>query len=427
MPLRIRGSLDEADLLFLPWSTPLEQWPKEHIVALPRGISRHVVRFIQIGDSVFAIKEINDELAVHEYRQLKRLRKAGIPCVKGVGVVQGRHDADGEALDSMLITKHLAYSLPYRAVFSSHPRHDSVNRLLDALVVLLVRLHLVNFAWKDCSLSNTLFRRDAGDFAAYLVDAETGEMHESLSAGMRWYDVDTATSNIAGELMDLQAGGKLPVDFDPVETALTLPDRYAGLWALLTQPIELQVGDRGPLVERIGQLNDLGFDVGELDVSETAEGQRVRVRPRVVDAGHHTNRLMRLTGLDVGENQARRLLNDLDAYVATRIGSRPSKRDEQVCAHRWLTEVYEVVVGSIPEDLTGKLEPAEVFHEVLEHRWLVSKDMGHDIGLEAAVASYIENHLTAKPVEQAVLGSKTGRDSDETQEIRLTLRDQDRD
>ena len=95
-------------------------------------------------------------------------------------------------------------------------------RLLDSLAELFVRLHLAGFYWGDCSLSNTLFRRDAGALAAYLVDAETGELHERLSPGQRDYDITIATENIAGELFDLQASGNFAEDVDPVETAMAL-------------------------------------------------------------------------------------------------------------------------------------------------------------------------------------------------------------
>lgn len=45
------------------------------------------------------------------------------------------------------------------------------DHLLDAISGLLVQLHLAGTFWGDCSLSNTLFRRDAGALQAYLVDA----------------------------------------------------------------------------------------------------------------------------------------------------------------------------------------------------------------------------------------------------------------
>ena len=422
MPLKITGSLDGKDLVFLPWSTPLEEWSQDYVVALPRGISRHVVRFTRIGNKVFAVKEISAQLAEHEYETLGRLRKLGVPCAKAASVVSGRVDAQGEPLESVLITRHLPFSLPYRALFSGVLREDTVTRLVDALVLLLVRLHLVGFVWKDCSLSNTLFRRDAGDFAAYLVDAETGELQDRISDGMRWYDIDTATTNIAGELMDLQAGGKLPEHLDPVEVALELPGKYENLWDLLNRLVSVTRDDRHSLESHIRRLNELGFDIGELEVEGNTAGSKVKVRAKVVDADHHSRRLMRLTGLDVGENQARRLLNDMDTYrAAQKSAGAISARDEQVCAHRWLTEVFEPVVEAVPDELVGKLEPAELYHEVLEHRWFLSERLGYDAGLEATLLSYIDEVLRSKPDEQAVLGSRSGRVSDETQEIRLVF------
>ena len=103
------------------------------------------------------------------------MQRLHVPSVQPVGILEGREDVGGEPLEPVLVTQHLEFSLPYRALFSSTLRPDTAARLLDALAVLLVRLHLAGFFWGDCSLSNTLFRRDAGSFAAYLVDAETTE------------------------------------------------------------------------------------------------------------------------------------------------------------------------------------------------------------------------------------------------------------
>ena len=174
---------DPTDLLTLPWSTPLEEWPRERLVSLPRGISRHVVRFARIGGIVYAIKEIYQDLAEHEYEVLRTLAKTGVPVVQAIGVVANRVTPDGEPLDAALVTKHLRFSLPYRALFSRRLDPDLEPKLLDALAELLVKLHLAGFAWGDCSLSNTLFRRDAGALAAYLVDAETGELRRCAVPG----------------------------------------------------------------------------------------------------------------------------------------------------------------------------------------------------------------------------------------------------
>ena len=207
MALEITSARPDPALFDLPWSTPLEDWPESHLAALPRGISRHIVRFVKLSGGVLAVKEIKADIAAREFGMLRSLVRMDLPCVTPVGVVTGRIGTDGEPLDACLITRHLQFSLPYRALYSQALRPDTAARLVDALAVLLVKLHLDGFWWGDVSLSNTLFRRDAGAFAAYLVDAETGEMHARLSDGQRAHDLEIARVNIAGELMDLQAGG----------------------------------------------------------------------------------------------------------------------------------------------------------------------------------------------------------------------------
>jgi hypothetical protein len=412
--LRITGSPDEPELLFLPWQTPLESWPADQLVALPRGISRHVVRFVRVNGVVYAIKEVGEALAQHEYGMLRRLDRLQVPCVEAVGVVTDRETPDGEELEAALITKHLQFSLPYRALFSKTLRPDTANRLLDALSLLLVRLHLVGFAWRDCSLSNTLFRRDAGAFAAYLVDAETGELRERLSDGQRGHDIEVAHINIFGELLDLQAGDMLHESIDPAFTAEAIVRRYHRLWDELQSAVVINTGERYRVDEKVRRLNDLGFDIEEFEVVREPDGSHVRVQPKVVDAGHHSRRLLRLTGLDVQENQARRLLNDLDAYRSS-MGF--ADTDQEIAAHRWLTDVFEPVVRQVPRELRGKLEPAEVFHEVLEHRWFLSEREGRDVGTLMAARAYVADVLSNKPDELAVLGKRMGTPSDVTMSL----------
>jgi hypothetical protein len=404
MALEITSARPDPALFDLPWSIPLADWPAEHLAALPRGISRHVVRFARLSGRVIAIKEIEASLAAREYRMLRALGRLHLPCVEPVGVVTGRVSATGEPLDACLVTRQLQFSLPYRALYSQSLRPDTAARLIDALAVLLVKLHLDGFWWGDVSLSNTLFRRDAGAFAAYLVDAETGELHERLSDGQRDHDLEIARVNIAGELMDLEAGGFLESHTDPVDTATEIVRRYHSLWGELTAIERFGLGDRWRVDERIRRLNALGFDVDELAMSTDFDGTTLQIQPKVVDSGHHSRRLLRLTGLDVEENQARRLLNDLDSFRAAtdRLGE-----DESLVAHDWLVNVYEPTVRAIPRELTGKLEAAEVFHEVLEHRWYLSERANHDTPLAAAIEDYVRVILPAKPDERAVLGVDT--------------------
>ena len=326
--LQIVAAAPDPALLYLPWHIPLEEWPDETIVALPRGISRHIVRFVKLSGRVIAIKEIGEKVALREYELLRALDRMDVPSVEPVGVITWRTTPEVDPLEAVLITKHLQFALPYRALFSQVLQPDTATRLIDALAVLLVQLHLLGFYWGDVSLSNTLFRRDAEMFAAYLVDAETGELHDSLTRGQRAYDLEIARTNIIGELMDLVAGELLDEDTDTVAIGDLLATRYQDLWAALTEEESFGAGERWRVAARIEKLNALGFDVAELDMSADADGTTVRIKPKVVDAGHHSRRLLRLTGLDVQENQARRLLNDLDAFHAD-----PIRDDEIGRAH----------------------------------------------------------------------------------------------
>ncbi|WP_329136419.1 DUF4032 domain-containing protein [Streptomyces sp. NBC_01476] len=406
MALQIRAFDAEhpAALLDLDWGLPLDQWPDDALVALPRGISRHVVRFAQAGDEVVAVKEVSEWAAVREYGLLRDLDRLGIPAVDPIAVVTGRVGADGEELEPALITRHLNGSLPYRSMFETTMRPGTVNRLLDALAVLLVRLHLVGFAWGDCSLSNTLFRRDAGAYAAYLVDAETGQIQPSLSQGQREYDIELAQVNIAGELMDLEAGGSLHPSVDPITFGEAIVTRYTDLWHELTRESVYPVSKRHYIDRRIRRLNDLGFDVAEMQIQRSPAGDTVTFLPKVVDAGHHQRQLLRLTGLDTEENQARSLLNDLESWMASQddyapgdpLGARP-----EVLAHRWVREVFRPAVRMVPLELRGQMDAAQIYHELLEHRWYLSERAQHDVGLEATVASYIADvlpHEAAPPV-----------------------------
>ena len=401
MSLDITTAAVEPELLDLPWQLPLEQWPSENIAALPKGLSRHTVRFAHLNDHVIAIKETLPELALREYEMLKRLQALAVPCVEPFAIINNRTTVEGEELLSVLITRHLKFSLPYRAMWSQGLRPETATRLVDALAVLLVRLHIAGFFWGDVSLSNTLFRRDAGSFAAYLVDAETGQLYEGgLSNGQRENDLEIARVNIAGELLDLIASGNASPGVDANETSDRIMLKYRELWTELTGAESFTTKERWKINKRVSRLNELGFDIEEMTIRTDDSGTKVKIQPKVVDAGHHSRRLIRLTGLDVEENQARRLLNDLDEY---RVDHPRAGADEEVLAHEWLSHAFEPVVTSIPKHLAGKLEPAEIYHQVLEHRWYRSENESRDVPIEEAVSSYIATVLVHRRDEEALI------------------------
>lgn len=402
--LDITAATVDSALLDLPWHLPLDSWPAENIASLPKGLSRHTVRFAHLSGYVIAIKETLPDLAKREYEMLKELQKLDVPCVEPFANIKNRTDSEGNELPAVLITRHLRFSLPYRAMWSQGLRVETATRLVDALAVLLVRLHLAGFFWGDVSLSNTLFRRDAGAFAAYLVDAETGQLYESgLSNGQRENDLEIARVNIAGELMDLVASGRAGEGVDPNATSERIVNKYRELWKELTAAEVFDKDERWRINQRVERLNALGFDIEELMIKADETGNSLKIQPKVVDAGHHTRRLIRLTGLDVQENQSRKLLNDLDAF-RTKIDP---DGDEEVLAHRWLSEVFEPVVKSIPREYSGRLEPAEVFHQVLLHRWELAEKQDRKVPLEEAVNSYVVNVLAYRRDEEALIAPPT--------------------
>jgi hypothetical protein len=392
-----------AGLLALPWDRPLNTWPDDVLTDVGRrGISRHVVRFVEDGGTVYALKEIVEPLARKEYALLTEFAAEGLPTVDVLGICVDRPDDQ----PAILITRYLDYSVSYRHLFST-PRGDfSAEQLVDTMVGLLVRLHLDGVFWGDCSLSNTLFRRDAGTLDAHLVDAETVERHPQLTPGQRLLDVGLATERVGAELLDLEAGGLLPSGVDPVETAVGLRAKYDALWDELTrEEVVAHEHQASGLVERLQRLNDLGFGAGEIELVTSDDEAVVRVRTQVAEPGHHRRELLRLSGLEVQENQARRLLDDLRGYRAWLEQRNGRELPATVAGHRWVAEVYQPVVDAIPAGLLGRLAPAEVFHEILEHRWFLSETEGADVGTTAAAQSYYATVLPRTPDEVTTSGA----------------------
>jgi uncharacterized protein DUF4032/lipopolysaccharide kinase (Kdo/WaaP) family protein len=401
---RLLARAEQAPLLGLPWGLPLEAWPAERFVEVQRGIGRHVVRFVELDGRLFALKELPEPLAAREYRLLTALEHEGVPAVEAVGIVEDRSSAEGEELEAVLVTRYLEFALPYRLILGRTILPASGASIRAALAELLVRLHLAGLFWGDCSLSNALFRRDAGALSAYLVDVETGEQHPSLSDGQREHDLAIAEENLAGELQDLSAELDREVVDDPFDFVASVRAAYEALWDELTRDEVFRVGEGGKLEQRLRRLNDLGFDVEEVELASSGDEVRLVLHSKVVEPGHHRRRLARLTGLDAQENQARRLLNDLTRYKAWLERSGTTPVSDAQAAGRWLSEVFEPAIAAVPSDLQGKRAAAELFHELLEHRWFLSEQAGKDVGLDRTIPSYLEKVLRAAPDEKLPLG-----------------------
>ena len=390
MALRITGLGEEiAAVTGLPWQTSLENWPEDPLLTEKRGISRHIVRLVRASDDpdaeVYAIKETVAEFANREYKILRQLKQLGAPSVDPIAVVEGRTDSKGEELPCAIVTRFLPYSLPYRVLLSGAVTAQEITTMASALALLLVRLHLLGFWWGDCSLSNTLFRRDAEGFAAYLVDAETGEFQKTLSDGQREHDLDIVHFNVAAELEDLALSGVLYAGMEPVRASDAVIRRYRRIWAALKERQLLDPKDRHAVERAMRQLHDLGFAVEEVAITIDGDTQMISFQPKLVAAGYHSQRLRDLTGLETEELQAKRLLASFDRYNA-----RENKVGTQIneMAKKWISEVFEPVISRVPDDMRGRVERAQMFHEILENRWYLSEKAGYDVGLEEATDNY---------------------------------------
>lgn len=389
---------DQPDYLALPLDRPLAAWDENLITQVPVGVHRHVVRFVAAEERLYALKELPPRLAQREWDHLRFLGDTDIPAVDVLGVIRER----GADLDDILITRHLEYSLPYRLLFRGAGASRLAGPLIDAMAVLLVRLHLVGFWWGDCSLSNTLFRRDAGSLSAWLVDTETAERHPELTVGQRELELDIAQVNVLGGLSDLEAGGHLPPEIDPTAVVESLRSRYDSLWNELTSVDHVPVTARHLIDERLARLNALGFDTLEIALDTAPDGDGLRFRPAVVEAGHNRRLLERLTGLVVQEGQAQRLLNDLQSYRAWIATQEGRNVPEAIGAYRWLTEVYEPAIAAIPPDLHDRREAPELFHEILMHRDALAR-RGQELRVPEAASDFAATTLPNEPSERAVI------------------------
>ena len=214
--------------------------------------------------------------------------------------------------------------------------------------------------------------------------------------------------NFAGGVEDLIAAGRIDSHTDSLAFAGRLQERYRSLWDELTTEEEFAAGETWRLEERIRRLNDLGFDADEMALVPLPGGHRIRIRPTVVEEGHHHRKLLRLAGIDVQENQARRLLNDMASFRTFIEAAESRPVPEAMAAYRWVTDRFEPFIAAIPLELAARLEPAEAFHQFLEHRWFLSEAAGRGVTEAEALASFTATVLPTKPEERLVMPDPTG-------------------
>jgi hypothetical protein len=258
------------------------------------------------------------------------------------------------------------------------------------MAFLLVDLHRSGVFWGDCSLANTLFRRDGDRIQAYLVDAETSQVFPSLSDGQRAYDVEILVENVAFGLADLAAMQGWPDDGDDaIHAAEHVRDRYRQIWETIHDEPVLHPGDRQAIRNRVRKLNDLGYSV-DLDLDPDAADDRVRLRMSVTTRRFHARELERRTRVRALEGQAQLLLNDLNEYGTWLEWSESRPIDADEVAERWLRGVYRPTLARIAASVGPDRDLVQAYCDVLEEKWLLSEQAGRDVGLARAIEAYLE-------------------------------------
>ena len=380
-------------LLALPWDLPLAQWnvPDVPLRDIAVGPSRHLVKFVDTDGVLWAVKDMPPRVAAKEYEVLRTLEDMGLPAVRPAGLV------NQPAFETaILVTRFLEGSWQYRRLFMrlppDQPKHRA--RLLDAMAGLLVELHRHGVFWGDCSLANTLFSRDGQILQAWLVDAETSEVHPSLSRGQREHDLDIMVENVAMGMLDLAERFEHSEEFQDlligeVEQARA---RYDELWAALHAEPVFGFTDRYRVEGTIRKLNELGFAVDEVSLEPVGEDpSQLRLRVAVGDRRYHAQRLQELTGLDVGEGQAEILLGDLRAYQAQLCREAGHDVDDHTAARLWVMEVVTPYEHIAHDAVHGRGTAIQAYCDMLEVRWLLSEQAGHDVGTNRALAALARN------------------------------------
>lgn len=381
------------DFLDLEWEKSIVDWSTDRIVDLPKGISRHEVRFVVYREGTYVIKELPRRAARRDYDVLRTLEGTGVPSVLPVGLIEDRSDDPHEERSAALITRYADFSFSYRELLAGPGFGPRRNQMLDAFAWLLVELHLIGCFWGDCSLSNVLYRYDADAIETIMVDGETAEVQTELTDGRRSEDIQIMIQNVAGGMADIAALQGFDLDEADLHLGEDIAERYFALWDEINQEMVIRPDERFRIRERIERLNDLGVTVDEVELQPSGEGQRMKVKIKIGVREFHARRLEALTGVRALDQQARYILGDLHYFSARQ----HEGSDHTVDAMRWRIEEFRPMMERL-SGATRVSDPIQAYCDVLHHRFMLSSEAGQDIGTPAAVDDWFDSGQPGYPL-----------------------------
>ena len=356
----------------LPWGTPLEQWQEQGVTLLSirRGESRHQVIFVEAGGRRYAIKETSPEAARHEITILQELKNRHARALEPVGyiVTYGAPIAVGEmggaplymSGDSGYCITRLAERVLPQSILYRYPFTPANKRLLlNAVAELLLDLHEAGVYWGDPSLANVLIDLSGQRLTAVMADGETAELVAgTLGEGLRRQDLALFAESLEWQAEDIRLARGLPED----EQVMTESDgeyflaRYVGLRS------ERAGGGQGgetifarllDLEHQVQRLNALGYGVLTMGTSALRGLSTTRVPKEVA----------RISAESEGNSSSIR--------VAT---LRPN----------WYVHRLRELLGvRVPRQYAPR-----IYQHLTIHKWLLSEQAGHDVGIEAAARDW---------------------------------------
>ena len=286
------------------------------------------------------------------------------------------------ATSAILMTEYLAYSIQYRRLLMRFPLGPGPyrDRLLDAMAWLLVDLHRAGVFWGDCSLANTLFRRDGDKIQAFLVDAETSEIHPApvrrpaalrprhprRERRLRLADLG-AMQGREDAFDDADRGGRdRPIAATRRSgTSCTLEPR-----ALARRPARDPGPDPAPQRPRVRRRRDrAGAERGRAGCRPAPRRRRQPPVPRARAGAADRHRRARGPGPAAAQRPARvpRLARDARA--------RSVGDDEAADALAATTSSQPSLAALVPAIGPGR-DPLQAYCDVLEQKWILSELAG---------------------------------------------------
>jgi hypothetical protein len=383
--LQIRPS--NPDFLDLPWEVALNDWVSDRLVSMPTGVHRHPVKFVAYPEGVYAIKELPLRVAISEYRVLRALEDHTHRSAEPAGLVKRDWMDPRDEGAGAVITRYADHSFPYRRLVSGSGFGSRRPQMLDALAGLLVELHMAGCFWGDCSLSNVLYRFDAGQIEALMIDAETSDLYPSLSDGQRRHDIEIMKENVAGEMSDIAAETGEDIETADLSLGSDIEGRYDGLWDELTASLTITRDDAFRIRERIARINELGFSVDDIEITPADGGSHVRLITNVGGRTFNSDNLRQRTGIDASENQAQLILSDLNYFLAKH--GNISATGKSVGTFKWLSSQFEPMVARIAEEWHGE-DPIQGYCDYLNHRMAMASARQADVDSFEAFESWVE-------------------------------------